>query len=461
MSSPQSSGGPLSFAQGYMPAPSSSVSSSRPARKEILSYSAPWPVYGLDWSNQRTEAGAMRLAVGSFIEDGSNKIQVITLPEFADNAGGHCNTMSDWVPVAEATHQYPVTKIKWEPQPNTQRAHDLLATSGDYLRLWELRDEPTHGTGSNTIGRQNSTRHSQQLYQRGALANTKANFCAPLTSFDWNTIDPALIVTSSIDTTCTVWNVETQQAKTQLIAHDKEVYDVSFATNNADIFASVGADGSVRMFDLRALEHSTIIYETSSSMATPLSPNSPSQLAGLGPGGVPPPPTTVPLLRLAFNRLDAHYLATFHADSPSVQILDIRMPGMPCSELQGHKGIVNCMAWSPTSSSAISTGSDDHQVFIWEVNSLRQGRHEADHHRYPDSADSSSSGGASGSGNGGLKVSSSTHHHHHNSSNQTKIVPEPFRAANVGGEVNQICWSSASPDWVAVGFGRTIQALRL
>jgi WD repeat-containing protein 68 len=48
-----------------------------------------------------------------------------------------------------------------------------------------------------------------------------------------------------------VWNVETRQAKTQLIAHDKEVYDVAFATSSTDVFASVGADGSVRMFDLR------------------------------------------------------------------------------------------------------------------------------------------------------------------------------------------------------------------
>lgn len=48
-----------------------------------------------------------------------------------------------------------------------------------------------------------------------------------------------------------MWNVETRQAKTQLIAHDKEVYDVAFATSSTDVFASVGADGSVRMFDLR------------------------------------------------------------------------------------------------------------------------------------------------------------------------------------------------------------------
>ena len=29
-----------------------------------------------------------------------------------------------------------------------------------------------------------------------------------------------------------------------------------------DVFSTVGADGSMRMFDLRSLEHSTILYET-------------------------------------------------------------------------------------------------------------------------------------------------------------------------------------------------------
>ena len=70
--------------------------------------------------------------------------------------------------------------------------------------------------------------------------------------------------TSSIDTTCTIWGLETGQVlgrinmvsghvKTQLIAHDKEVYDIAFskAGGGRDMFASVVADGSVRMFDLR------------------------------------------------------------------------------------------------------------------------------------------------------------------------------------------------------------------
>ncbi|KAI8605028.1 WD40-repeat-containing domain protein [Dissophora ornata] len=448
MASPQTAGGPTSFGQGYMSSSSASTSgptsSSRQLRKEILNYSAPWPVYGLDWSNQPTEREALRLAVGSFIEDGSNKIQIITLQEFAGSEGRDYipTSMSDWVSIAETNHQqYPVTKIKWEPyKGGHRRPYDLLATTGDYLRLWDLKDESEHeGSSSNTIGRRHPAVIRQQLAQRAVLANTKANFCAPLTSFDWNTFDPALIVTSSIDTTCTVWNVETQQAKTQLIAHDKEVYDVTFANNNPDIFASVGADGSVRMFDLRALEHSTIIYETTSSIPG-MQANNPQMAAQ----------PTLPLLRLSFNKLDANYLSTFHMDSSSVQILDIRVPGIPVSELRGHKGAVNCMAWSPISSSEIATGSDDHQVFIWEVNQTKneKGADVDQHHHHHHGKSTSTS---SNSANPKSPVPAST----------TRVMHEPFRAANVGGEVNQIAWSSASPDWVAVGFGRTVQALRL
>jgi DDB1- and CUL4-associated factor 7 len=94
------------------------------------------------------------------------------------------------------------------------------------------------------------------------LSNSKTpDHTAPLTSLDWNTVTPQLIITSSIDTTCTIWDIPTLTARTQLIAHDKEVYDVRFCAQSVDVFVSCGQDGSVRMFDLRSLEHSTIIYE--------------------------------------------------------------------------------------------------------------------------------------------------------------------------------------------------------
>lgn len=86
------------------------------------------------------------------------------------------------------------------------------------------------------------------------------------------------------------------------------MYDICFATG-ANIFGTVGADGSVRMFDLRSivcislliqfrsLEHSTILYES---------------------------PELSPLLRIAWNKLDTNYLATFQTCSNNAVILDIR-----------------------------------------------------------------------------------------------------------------------------------------
>lgn len=172
----------------------------------------------------------------------------------------------DFVKVAEASHAYPVTRILWEPASSQKQSTDLLATSGDHLRLWSLPTDHHNPYNTNTLGRSNSVRGhaTQKLSPLALLSNSKSpEHTAPITSLDWNAVSPSLIITSSIDTTCTIWDIPTLTAKTQLIAHDKEVFDVRFCANSVDLFVSCGADGSVRMFDLRSLEHSTIIYEPS------------------------------------------------------------------------------------------------------------------------------------------------------------------------------------------------------
>lgn len=182
-------------------------------------------------------------------------------PDTPDAAAGEIKL--DYVKTAEATHSYPVTRILWEPPSSQKQSTDLLATSGDHLRLWSLpNSQPLQS--SNSISRPSSQRDqaTSKLSPLALLSNSKSpEHTAPITSLDWNTISPSLIITSSIDTTCTIWDIPTLTAKTQLIAHDKEVYDVRFCANSVDVFVSCGADGSVRMFDLRSLEHSTIIYE--------------------------------------------------------------------------------------------------------------------------------------------------------------------------------------------------------
>ena len=189
----------------------------------------------------------------------------VNVDTYPDDMSGQPQPELIYTKTAEATHSYPVTRILWEPSSSKKQSTDLLATSGDHLRLWSLPSQPSYNS-NNTITRPGSSNQqpAAKLTPLALLSNSKSpEHTAPLTSLDWNTVSPSLIITSSIDTTCTIWDIPTLTAKTQLIAHDKEVFDVRFCANSVDVFVSCGADGSVRMFDLRSLEHSTIIYEPS------------------------------------------------------------------------------------------------------------------------------------------------------------------------------------------------------
>lgn len=53
-----------------------------------------------------------------------------------------------------------------------------------------------------------------------------SDFSGPLTSFDWNPNKLNFIATSSIDSTVTIWDINSQQVVTQLVAHDGAVHDI-------------------------------------------------------------------------------------------------------------------------------------------------------------------------------------------------------------------------------------------
>lgn len=82
------------------------------------------------------------------------------------------------------------------------------------------------------------------------------------------------------------------------------------------------------MFDLRHMEYSTIVFEE---------------------------PNRRPLLRLAWNKQDHNYLATFARGSNEVYILDIRVPSMPIATLKNHSASISGLAWAPHSSVHICT----------------------------------------------------------------------------------------------------------
>lgn len=257
------------------------------------------------------------MAAGSFVEQYSNKVAVIRyIPEH--NA---------FFKTAEFDHPYPATKVAWIPDEQGN-SRDLLATTGDFLRIWHVSNK--------------SKQEDEVKLLFPCNNNKQSEYCAPLTSMDWNRDDPSMIGTSSIDTTCTIWNIERQQASTQLIAHDEEVYDIAFA-KGGERFATAGKDGSVRMFDLRELEHSTIMYESRNR---------------------------APLLRVAWNEQDPNFLATVESEARYTTIVDIRMPAQPVSKLPGHGAAVTAMAWAPHSSCHICSAGDDCQALIWSLASF-------------------------------------------------------------------------------------------
>ncbi|CAN4089457.1 unnamed protein product [Withania somnifera] len=283
--------------------------------ENCVTYDSSYPIYAMAFSSFTSSLPNRhrRLAIGSFIEEFNNHVDILSFD---------VDTLTlKPIPNLSFDHPYPPTKLMFHPNPSASlKTHDILASSGDYLRLWEVRDTSI-----------------EPLF---TLNNTKTSeYSAPLTSFDWNEVEPRRIGTSSIDTTCTIWDVEKGAVETQLIAHDKEVYDIAWG--EAGVFASVSADGSVRIFDLRDKEHSTIIYES-------------------------PQPDT-PLLRLAWNKQDLRYMATILMDSNKIVILDIRSPAMPVAELERHQASVNAIAWAPQSRRHICSAGDDGQALIWEL----------------------------------------------------------------------------------------------
>ena len=104
---------------------------------------------------------------------------------------------------------------------------ELLASTGDYLRLWSVDADNV----LKSEGLMNNSRYSIDPVLTELLASfhtvniyysiertycRHAEYCSPLTSFDWNETDPNLMITCSIDTTCTVWDVEKQTTRTQV-----------------------------------------------------------------------------------------------------------------------------------------------------------------------------------------------------------------------------------------------------
>lgn len=327
------------------------------------------PLYCADWAPQ-----GFTLAVCSFQKDRFNSISVI----------------SNSLLALSSPHPFPATRVRYQPHSS-----EIIATSADCLRLWRVGDT---------------------LECTASLKHQTSGYAAPLTALDWNPCNPALIITSSLDTTCTLWDVTRKLPKTQLIAHDRQVYDVCFGQQE-HVFCSVGQDGSLRMFDLRALEHSTIVYETAPPSKSILI-NTASSTTDSSDGA---------LLRVAWNKLDNNYLATFAHNSRSVLVLDIRVPAVPVATLVASSSI-SSISWAPHSSGHLVSSStlvnigDDGSALVWDLAAI-------------DKSASSSLG--------------------------QQQVHKPVLSYGAHMPVNSVAWGSANPDWIAITMDDGLECVRV
>jgi len=323
---------------------------------QVFTYVANEFIYAMAFSSRPSYK--FRLGIGSCSDDIDNTIEIIQLND----------KMESFTVRAQTSHKYPPTKLMWIPDLS-ESFPDIFATSGESLKIWQVNED-----------------NNKIELKKDLINNKQIEFSAPLTSFDWNQVNYNLIGTASIDTTCTIWDINKGVVYTQLIAHDKEVYDISFSMDQ-NIFASVGADGSARQFDLRNLEHSTVLYETENSL---------------------------PLLRLAWNKVDSNLLAVFGMEQDYVTILDVRAPLREYAKLRSHKNCVNAIAWAPHSRHHLCSVGDDSQALIWDISDVK-----------------------------------------------SMEVDDPLLEYKADAEITSLNWSNLQTDWLSVCFGKTLQILKV
>lgn len=383
-------------------------------------------VHGLMYSSREDESAKDEREGSSEIASPTVSNESSSSEELRGKESPCPNGAFDWTNVAETVVEYPLTNVQWDPQMLTTNGALLrLGASSEVLRLYKVDQDPDKVLLDGHF----------PLVQTHLLANNSTansangdvqdiNTFPPVTSFDWNKTDSSIIITSSVDTTCTVWDLnrshslgkdrDTAHVKTQLIAHDLEVFDVKFLHESTNVFASVSNDGLMRVFDLRSLEHSTIIYEPTRALPLTSSISNATQA----------PYNPQALLKLLASNIDQHNLATVGVNLNQVLVIDMRMPGLPavkidCSFNGMSQAAVNTILWHPKTN-WLATAGDDCQALVWDLST-----------------------GNPVKGDVGT------------------VMDTPMLAYTEDLEVNNVCWRQGAGDWMGVISGKGFQALQV
>ena len=163
------------------------------------------------------------------------------------------------------------------------------------------------------------------------------DYCGPLTTCDWSLSNNSIIGVYSVDTTCVIWDLNKLEVKYMIITHDKEVYDISLGQDEFT-FMGTGVDGSLRLFDSRQANSSSIIFDTRDAMT-----------------------------KLKWNLINPNFILTVIVDKNEIYILDQRKLTSPYAILKVHTNVVNNAIWAPQSNTNLISISDDKSALLWDI----------------------------------------------------------------------------------------------
>ena len=123
-----------------------------------------------------------------------------------------------------------------------------------------------------------------------------------------------------------------------MVAHDKAVYDISWSLEES-IFATVGEDGSVRLFDIRELSNSNIVYECENKTG---------------------------LTHIKWNMVNPDLMAVVAENDSNVLLFDRRKPNHIVETLH-HDAKVTAIAWAPHNADLICSVSERGSALIWDL----------------------------------------------------------------------------------------------
>lgn len=298
----------------------------REPESSILSFKAACQLYGISIQNTFNPY----VAVSSFSNKGKSNFFHILQHNQEEN------TLR--LKATQDNLKYPLSKIIFSSDKSNP---NLLATSDIQINLYKIQqdvDSLSHNDKTESKG--NTDIQIQELEKLVIDCEENSN-PAPLTSINWNKDNPSFLAASSIDTTCSIWDINKRELITRLIAHDKEVYDIAFLSGE-HVFLSTGADGSVRLFDRRDLDSSQIVFESNDLSA---------------------------LTRIAICNIDCNYFTALTTDKNYFYLVDLRDTTSPVEIINKHENIVNAVCWSAEDSLFCSV-SDDRFAYVWDLKDI-------------------------------------------------------------------------------------------